>query len=320
MSRVKLDGTSSLTFYQDALTTARRTSPIAQLVCIGKPCALYQPEVVHCKNIGGSGTDVDWKCEADLPSSLRFGKVEVGCEGWSGPGDAYVLKGSCSLEYHLVQLPASLRDASSGSGSGSQWFASFDLGGLIFMIIWVALLAWILYSFLSSCLRSSSGPRRLMPPSSSSSYRGGGGGGVPSGGYGSGPGAYPGSSDDAPPPYTKSAPSASGAQGEGQGWRPGFWTGTLLGALGQRMFSGNNNNNNRDRDNYGSDRYDDMRQRRGSGWTWDWQSSREPFATSRSSGGGRARPTFARDDDRGEGSSSMGAMRSSTGYGRSNVR
>ena len=64
-------------------------------------------------NVGGQGTDVDWKvrssciscctfnepayhnvqCEADLPEALRFGRVEVSCEGWSGPGDEFVLKG-----------------------------------------------------------------------------------------------------------------------------------------------------------------------------------------------------------------------------------
>ena len=67
------------------------------------------------------------QCEADLPDTLRFGRVEVSCEGWSGPGDPYVLKGmdglsfsqissyrsfcvsgSCSLEYRLVQIPDSL--------------------------------------------------------------------------------------------------------------------------------------------------------------------------------------------------------------------
>ena len=33
------------------------------------------------------------QCEADLPEALRFGRVEVSCEGWSGPGDPYVYKG-----------------------------------------------------------------------------------------------------------------------------------------------------------------------------------------------------------------------------------
>lgn len=61
MSKVKLAEIPALTFYKDALTQARRTTPIAQLTCLGKACKLYQPEVVRCVNLGGSGTDVDWK-------------------------------------------------------------------------------------------------------------------------------------------------------------------------------------------------------------------------------------------------------------------
>ena len=61
MSRVALAGIPALTFYKDSWTESRRTSPISQLTCIGKPCQLYQPEVVRCVNLGGSGTDVDWK-------------------------------------------------------------------------------------------------------------------------------------------------------------------------------------------------------------------------------------------------------------------
>ncbi|KAI0762059.1 hypothetical protein BC629DRAFT_1544677 [Irpex lacteus] len=94
MSKVALASIKSLTFYEDALTTARRTEPIAQLNCLGKGCSLYTPEVVRCTNVGGHGTDIDWKCEADLPEALRFGRVEVSCEGWSGPGDPFVLKGT----------------------------------------------------------------------------------------------------------------------------------------------------------------------------------------------------------------------------------
>lgn len=113
MSKVELAKIKSLTFYKDEVTTARRTSPLPQTICIGKPCKLFQPEVIRCVSLGGSGTDVDWKvssperfflsvltfsqCEADLPDSLRFGKVEVSCEGWSKPGDPYVLKGTSSV-------------------------------------------------------------------------------------------------------------------------------------------------------------------------------------------------------------------------------
>ena len=61
MSRIALASIPALTFYKDTWTESRRTSPISQLTCIGKPCKLYQPEVVRCVNLEGSGTDVDWK-------------------------------------------------------------------------------------------------------------------------------------------------------------------------------------------------------------------------------------------------------------------
>ncbi|KAG5637147.1 hypothetical protein H0H81_005631 [Sphagnurus paluster] len=62
MSRLELSKIPSLTFYQDSLTAARRTSPVPQLVCQGAPCKLYKPEVVRCVSLpGGYGTEVDWK-------------------------------------------------------------------------------------------------------------------------------------------------------------------------------------------------------------------------------------------------------------------
>ncbi|KZT73504.1 DUF1183-domain-containing protein [Daedalea quercina L-15889] len=109
LSKVALERIPSLTFYKDELTLSKRGGPIPQLTCVGKTCNLYQPDVVRCTNAGGRGTDVDWKCEADLPEALRFGRVEVSCEGWSGPGDSHVVKGSCGLEYRLVQIPDALR-------------------------------------------------------------------------------------------------------------------------------------------------------------------------------------------------------------------
>jgi hypothetical protein len=34
------------------------------------------------------------QCDTDLPSSLRLGEVQVSCEGWSRPGDTFVVKGN----------------------------------------------------------------------------------------------------------------------------------------------------------------------------------------------------------------------------------
>ena len=95
----------------------------AQLTCIGKPCASFQPEVVQCTNMGDDGSGgVQWRvsvalvishdfkpwaeltgmqlrlqCDTDLPHGLRMGKVEVSCEGWSGPGDMNVLQGESGV-------------------------------------------------------------------------------------------------------------------------------------------------------------------------------------------------------------------------------
>jgi hypothetical protein len=61
MSKVALASIKSLTFYADGVTAARRTEPLPQLNCIGKACSLYTPEVIRCTNVGGHGTDIDWK-------------------------------------------------------------------------------------------------------------------------------------------------------------------------------------------------------------------------------------------------------------------
>jgi hypothetical protein len=116
-TRVKLANIPALTLYNDEPALSRRGQPIHQLICKGKPCRLFTPDVIRCVNLGGEGKDVDWKvclftailcrwqppswqsaqCETDLPESLRLGRVQVSCEGWSGPGDTYVLKGTQKL-------------------------------------------------------------------------------------------------------------------------------------------------------------------------------------------------------------------------------
>jgi hypothetical protein len=47
-------------------------------------------------------TDSGTQCEADLPESLRFGKVEVNCEGYSRAGDPFVLKGTLQISFAVA--------------------------------------------------------------------------------------------------------------------------------------------------------------------------------------------------------------------------
>ncbi|KAF9243506.1 DUF1183-domain-containing protein [Melanogaster broomeanus] len=291
MSRIALDSIPALTFYKNSLTAARRTSAIAQLICIGKPCALYQPEVVRCRNIGGSGVDVDWKCEADLPSSLRFGKVEVSCEGWSGPGDPYVMKGSCSLEYHLVQLSNALREdapAWSPFSKLDSFFRGLDRSGVVFMVVWLAVLALIAHTMVRSCLcrkyPATGNTQRVPPPTyyprpgddDGSSSR-------PGSGY------FPGGFQAPPPPYTTKDPSAGAgsASDERQQWRPGFFS-----AL----------------------RWSQPR-------AYDWERERERSAPGMTTTT-RRRPAsvYAERERGGGGSSDLGSLRTSTGYGGSSSR
>ena len=110
VDRVLLSSIPSLTFYDGEVTRARRSAPVAQLACDDsgrRLCRRYAPDVVQCVNVAPdeSGRPPNWRCEANLPPAVRLGRVQVSCEGWDRPGDAYVLEGSCGLIYRL--LPAS---------------------------------------------------------------------------------------------------------------------------------------------------------------------------------------------------------------------
>ncbi|RUS15528.1 hypothetical protein BC938DRAFT_476912 [Jimgerdemannia flammicorona] len=99
---VLLQNVNALTLYRHRHTAGRRSSGIPQLQCVGgNACDVHTPEVVQCTNTGFDGRDVQWKCEADLPTEFRFGPLEVSCEGFEYPDDPYVLAGSCGLEYTL---------------------------------------------------------------------------------------------------------------------------------------------------------------------------------------------------------------------------
>ena len=169
------------------------------------------------------------------------------------------------------------------------------------MMVWIALVAFILYAFLKSCFEGrtrstgSQRPRRPGPGPGSSWFSGIHRGGRPGG-------------TDPPPPYTKYPTNSAGAAAQDQNWRPGFWTGAALGGLGTYLL------NNRRQDTQTRTDYDPR---------YDWERSRtgafsrpSPFSSSYST---QRRTTFS-SDDRGEGPSNLGSMRRSTGIGGSSVR
>ncbi|GJP36159.1 hypothetical protein CLOM_g20679 [Closterium sp. NIES-68] len=100
---VLLEDVKALTLRKGAMTTARRVAPVPQLSCIAG-CD-FQPDVVQCVNVGSDGVAVQWRCEAELPSHLKFGLTQVSCEGFDYPDDPRILHGSCGLQYSLVPVP-----------------------------------------------------------------------------------------------------------------------------------------------------------------------------------------------------------------------
>jgi len=105
---------NALTFSEGQWTTHRRGSAYPQLECKGALCNNKdaRPTVIRATNVGWDGQSVQWDFKAALPEGVHFGEMSVQCEGFERAGDAYVLVGSCALEYELrgavkqtVQVP-----------------------------------------------------------------------------------------------------------------------------------------------------------------------------------------------------------------------
>ncbi|CAI4217584.1 unnamed protein product [Parascedosporium putredinis] len=202
--------------------------PAAEMRLPAAICALHRIDVMRCTNQGSSYSDEDiqWSCKAELPQELRLGSTEVICEGYDSPDDPYVLKGSCGVEYRLVLTEkGEVRYpdiTNSWSSSQSEW----NTGSYVFIAIFVAVLAWILYSAFFAARDVRRGANYPGRGAGGGFWPGGGGGGDGPGGWG--PGWGPGGDHDPPPPYPGHKPAAPGSAG--QGWQPGFWSG-LAGGL-----------------------------------------------------------------------------------------
>ncbi|TKA76576.1 hypothetical protein B0A55_04065 [Friedmanniomyces simplex] len=106
---VLLSQVKTLTLRADQETSHRRVSPLPQLACVGGNAkGLYGVDIMRCKNAGSDydTEDIQWTCSASLPDEFKLGSTDVICEGYDGPDDPYVLKGSCGVEYRLVLTEA----------------------------------------------------------------------------------------------------------------------------------------------------------------------------------------------------------------------
>ncbi|KAG0054608.1 Store-operated calcium entry-associated regulatory factor [Gryganskiella cystojenkinii] len=298
--KVLLRDVQTLTLHRGRMTTGRRSSPVPQLSCVGgNACGDYEPDVVQCTNAGFDGSDVQWKCQADLPETIRFGELDVYCEGYSHPDDPYVLKGSCGLEYNLVYTNI---HHLSGKGDfvssfhGKQWSSKVKKQPLIDTIYfwtWVGVVGMILFFMVKSCFEQNNQDRHHDPPPP---YRAGGGSGPHggSGGGGDGGGGGGGNNwgsnwgfgrrDNYPPPPDYKPTNSSSSTG---GYQPGFWSGLGLGAGAAYLAA--NANRDRRRDDY----YRSTLHNSGGGWGSSPSSgsySGSSFGGS-SSGGSSSTPT-----------------------------
>ncbi|KAG5438699.1 hypothetical protein PCANB_002419 [Pneumocystis canis] len=183
-----------LTFYKGEYTKSERLTPSPQIVCVGGDAkGLYEPSVIQCKNMGSEydPEDIQWSCSSLLPSFYKLGRTDVVCEGYSGPYDKYVLKGSCFLEYtlHLTEKGKLYHKKSNFS----------------FFIREDNMTAWSIAIYRAG--------RTLLQNWNPGNWFGGDGGNRPGGP----PPPYSGS------PYGKTYASRSI-------WTPGFWSGLLGGA------------------------------------------------------------------------------------------
>eukprot|EP00961_Rhodomonas_salina_P162368 2186923-Rhodomonas_salina.1 len=119
---IDLRDVSSLTFRSGQMTKGRRAAPVPQLACTGgKACGThsYMVDVVQCRNVGEDDMgSVQWECHADLEDTVRFGSINVNCEGFAHSQDVMKLRGSCGLEYSLQYTEKYNRNQNARHDSG----------------------------------------------------------------------------------------------------------------------------------------------------------------------------------------------------------
>jgi len=220
--RVLLENVQVLTLHSGEWTTGRRSSAVPQLKCVGGSARQYANRIdaVQCTNSGSDGYDVQWKCETQMDSTVKFGKISVSCEGYDYPDDPYILAGSCGLEYTLEYT------SGSHSNSYSHGYNSYDTGSTsgFGRIILLGIIAFIAYNVYQQCVRVRGPGMPAPPPATGGQYWGPGGPGRPNGGPG-----YGGYNDNCQPPPSNHYGSSN--------WQPGFWSGLATGGALGHLFT-----------------------------------------------------------------------------------
>ncbi|KAH9822388.1 hypothetical protein DFH28DRAFT_1078632 [Melampsora americana] len=136
--RISFDSIESIEFEEDQLTNFRRIDPRFQLNCLGEHCDQYGFERVECsKKKDLPKTDDErnqlinyqsshWDCFAfytnlnDSEENLLLvdDQFRFACEGWRHDQDAFILQGSCSLNYTFISEKTSQNQITTTTPSG----------------------------------------------------------------------------------------------------------------------------------------------------------------------------------------------------------
>ena len=221
------------------MTTGRRSSPVPQLSCVGGSGSGrgWEPAVVQCYNRGWDGREVQWECKADMEGAVRFGRVEVVCEGYDYPEDDFILAGSCGLEYTLELTKEGKQQSGGGgwfSGGQSNNYNSYgsnrysqDSGtsGLGDLIV-IGVVAILIYAFYKTCIDNQGLEDTQYSSTNTGDYPGGGGS------PGAGGWADPGLRNSYQGAHWGGDSCGGGARRRGTGaggMGGGFWTGAATG-------------------------------------------------------------------------------------------
>ncbi|KAN0047839.1 hypothetical protein ACTA71_002226 [Dictyostelium dimigraforme] len=238
-TRILLRDVQVLTLKSGQWTKARRTSPIQQIECIGgtarKENRLY-PQTIQCYNMGSNGMDVQWKCEANLDSTVKFGTIDVNCEGYAYPDDPYITADSCGVLYELEYSNEARRKAASGEEEAS-WVQ------IIFCIAFIGLVLYAVFNWCGSPQDDSNAAQNNTAADNNHPGDGNPGDGNPGGFQG-----YPNLNNNNNNNNNNNSNNnnnpggcANNINNNGGGWfQPGLWTGLATGYLFGRSSNRNN--------------------------------------------------------------------------------
>jgi len=96
-SRVLESGVRELLLFAGSFATDRRAphGP-PQLSCTGGDCSSPLSSLRCTRTLGGG-----WSCTGTPPAGMVLRNVDVSCQGWDSPSDAYIVGGSCAATYEL---------------------------------------------------------------------------------------------------------------------------------------------------------------------------------------------------------------------------